>query len=384
MSQEIKQSIDKELKKRIDKNLFRTLRTHSGVDFCSNDYLGLANHPNLKKSLIVGIEKYGCGSTASRLVRGHYKVVEDFELEFSQFVESTSSIFVANGFTANLGLLDTLADSRTIIFTDRLNHASILDGIRISGATRVYHRHLDVEHLKSNLEKYKDYPKKIIVSETIFSMDGDIVPIQELVELKIDYDTILILDETHAVGVFGDRGAGLTHDSEKLDNSLRNEIDFRIFTMGKAFGLEGGVISMNQSMYKDYLVNCMRNFVFSTAPMPSLAHAGIDSIQIVQSMDEDRKRIFKHSEKIRNTCSELGLSYGDSESQILPIILGSERIALDWASYLQELGIDVRAIRPPTVETARLRLSVHSHHSEHEISMLLSGIQALARVNQGN
>lgn len=384
MSQAIKHSIEKELKKRIDKNLFRSLRTNSGIDFCSNDYLGLANHPSLKQVLIEGIEKYGSGSTASRLVRGHYKVIEDFEEIFSQFVEAESSFFVANGFTANLGLLDTLADSRTLVFTDRLNHASILDGIRISGATKIYHRHLDMGQLRNNLEKHKDHPKKIIISETIFSMDGDIVPIQVLVELKKEFDAILILDETHAVGVSGDRGAGLAHDSSRLDPKFRKDIDFRIFTMGKALGLEGGIITMNLSMYKDYLVNCMRNFVFSTAPMPSLAHAGIHSVEMVQSMDEDRKRIFTYSEELQKTCIELGLSYGDSESQIIPIILDSERDALDWASYLQELGIDVRAIRPPTVETSRLRISIHSHHSEHEISMLLLGIQDLARGKQAN
>ncbi|WCL48869.1 aminotransferase class I/II-fold pyridoxal phosphate-dependent enzyme [Leptospira sp. GIMC2001] len=370
MSSRIYENLENELNKRKEKNLFRSLKTSSGIDFCSNDYLGLSRDVRIAEALTEGIHLYGNGSTASRLVRGHLPVYENFENSFNRLVESNASLFVANGFTANLGLLDAIANLKTVIFTDRLNHASILDGIRLSGAKKVYYNHLDLDHLRSQLEKHKSSDQKIIVSETIFSMDGDHPNLEKLVELKKEFDAILILDETHAFGVYGQSGAGLAMDPRFLSPSLVKEIDFRIFTMGKSLGLEGGIIACSNPNAKDYLINCMRGFVFSTAPMPCLLHAGIKALEIVSTMDLERSLIEEYSVCLRKNLSDKNYDIGASSSQIIPVILNSENETLEISYKAQNLGYDLRAIRPPTVPTPRLRISIHSDRTWDELKGL--------------
>lgn len=366
MSSGIYRKIDKELQKRKEKSLLRELKVSKGKDFCSNDYLGLSKHPLILQAMQDGITQFGLGSTASRLVRGHHNVFNDLEESLSELTKTKASLFVANGFVANLGLIDALADSRTQIFTDRLNHASILDGIRISGSKKIYYNHLDWEHLERNLQKSNLDESKIIISESIYSMDGDRSLIEKLVELKLKYNALLILDETHAFGVEGENGSGMGTDYP--------DIDFRIFTLGKALGLEGGLISCNSLMSKQYLINCMRSFVFSTAPMPAIAYAGIVALKIMADMDVERLHLKKISELLRNGLHAKGFSTGKSTSQIIPVLLDSEEEALAMAKKFQDFGYDLRAIRPPTVPSARIRISLHSDHSISEVESLVSNI----------
>jgi 8-amino-7-oxononanoate synthase len=364
MSTGIYSKIDQEIQRRVGKYLLRELQTSKGIDFCSNDYLGLSKHLKIREGLKEGIDLYGAGSTASRLVRGHYSVFEELESQISQLTNTNSSLFVANGFIANLGLLDSIADSRTIVFTDRLNHASILDGIRIAQANKQYHNHLDMDHLERNLIKFESNQSKIIVAESIYSMDGDRSDIARLVELKNKYNAILILDETHAFGVEGLEGAGLGREYP--------DIDFKIFTMGKALGLEGGIIACKDAKSKSFLINCMRSFVFSTATLPAIAYAGLASIEIMKTMAEERSYLTEISQFIRETLISKQYSVGSSSSQIIPVIFNSEEDALNFSRTSLEKGYDLRAIRPPSVPTPRIRISVHSNHSREEIKGLLN------------
>lgn len=361
--------IEKELSLIKSKNRYRSLRVPNGIDLSSNDYLCLSKHPKILSALKEGIDLYGAGSGASRLIRGHRDIFERTEKQFANWVNAEASLFVANGFAANVGLLDAISDPKTIIFTDRLNHASILDGIRISGAIKKYYPHKNMNHLKELLLKSDSKARKIIVSETLFSMDGDLANIVELINLKKEFDACLILDEAHALGVFGDRGAGFSLANESA-KSLLSEIDFRVYTGGKSLGLEGAFIACsNQS--KEYLINTMRTFIFSTAPIPAIPYALATSIDIAMGMDEERIRILENATILRNGLKELGFETLFSESQILPVVLFEEEKALEVAIHLQKKGFDIRAIRPPTVKESRLRISINASITKELILNLL-------------
>lgn len=363
-------SLSKELTKREEKSLLRSLKLTEGIDFSSNDYLGLSGDPRILDALREGIQIYGAGSTASRLIRGHRNSFEELEFSFSGLVKGTDSLLVANGFTANLGLIDSIADLKTVVFTDRLNHASILDGIRLSGAKRVYYNHLDMDDLRSKLDKHNDAKRKIIISETIFSMDGDALPLDEFVELGDQYGAVIVLDETHALGVFGEFGGGLSCDGNYLREEYRSRIDYRIYTLGKAMGLEGGIIVFGDELSKSYLVNVMRNFIFSTAPMPAIAHAGVRACELLQNEKDLVESVLRNANLFRIWLHNLPFPATGSVSQIIPLILNSEKDSLNISEYLYSKGLDVRAIRPPTVPSPRLRISIHANHNEDELKLL--------------
>ncbi len=361
--------IQKELNSIIAKNRYRSLRLPGGIDLSSNDYLCLSKNPKVISALKEGLDIYGAGSGASRLIRGHRDIFERVESKFAAWVGSETSLFLSNGFAANLGLVDALSDPRTIIFTDRLNHASILDGIRISGAVKKYYNHRDMSHLRDLLQKSDSKSRKIIVSETVFSMDGDLASVAELIQLKKEFDACLILDEAHALGIFGEKGAGFACTTYSA-NLLLSDIDFRIYTGGKSLGLEGAFIACSNT-YKEYLINTMRTFIFSTAPMPAIAFALQVSIDLAAEMEQARVQILENANLLRNGLRKIGLETLKSESQIVPVVLYEEEKALEVAKLLQEKGFDIRAIRPPTVKESRLRISINANTSKENIFQVL-------------
>jgi 8-amino-7-oxononanoate synthase len=351
------------------KNRYRVLKEPFGIDFSSNDYLGLYDNPILENAFLKGIELYGLGSTASRLIRGHRDVFETTEEKFAHWVGSENSLYLANGFIANISLLDTICDKDTVVFSDRLNHASILDGIRLAGVDCRYYRHLDMNHLEELLKKYEQTKRKIIVSETVFSMDGDLCDTNHLLELKQKYGAVLILDEAHAVGVFGDDGKGLCGDKQNFDEKKLAQIDFRIYTCGKSMGLQGAFIACS-TLAKEYFINTMRGFIFSTAPMPALMYALSTSIDLIIGMDKERKKVLELANLFRQKAIDAGYNTLQSKSQIIPVITGTEEKALQLASFLQKKGFDTRAIRPPTVKESRLRVSINAKRTEEEVILL--------------
>jgi 8-amino-7-oxononanoate synthase len=352
--------MDSEMESIKRKNLFRSLRVQAGHDFSSNDYLGLSQNQILKEKMKEGIEIFGLGSTASRLIRGHREVYDELELKFANWVYSEDSLFLGSGFLANLGLIDALADSRTYILTDRLNHASLLDGIRISGAVKKYYNHNDLNHLEKILKTLPLQSNKILITESLFSMDGDFCNLSEILTLKEKYNFAIFLDEAHSIGVYGKQGSGYATETIQSKISL---IDFRVYTAGKALGLEGAFVACTKQA-KEFLINKMRTFIFSTAPMPAIAYTLLKSIELIKAMDKEREQIDSSSVLFKNRLSELGFKIGKSDSHIIPVLLKEEKFALMASLILQGDNFDIRAIRPPTVKESRLRISLNSNITE--------------------
>ncbi|EQA37066.1 putative 8-amino-7-oxononanoate synthase [Leptospira inadai serovar Lyme str. 10] len=350
-------------------NRIRSLDPPIGIDLCSNDYLGLSQHPEIIESLKEGIDLFGAGSTASRLVRGHRDVFSRLEDDFSSWVDSEASLFFANGYAANLGTLSCVCDPSYVVFADRKNHASLMDGIRLSGAKKVYYRHLDLNHLEQLLRKHSSSKHKIIVTETVFSMDGDVAQIRDLLELKDRYGALLYLDEAHAIGLFGPKGAGFANS--QLSSSELEGIDFRMATLGKALGLEGAMVSCTAEVRK-FLLHSARTFVFSTGSLPAIAHAGRTAVRLAKSMDAERKRVEEFSLHLRKGIEAKGYSFGRSSSQIVPILLENEKEALELATLFEAAGFQAKAIRPPTVDISRIRVSINAKLHKEDLILFLS------------
>jgi 8-amino-7-oxononanoate synthase len=326
------------------------------IDLCSNDYLGLSRDPELAAALKEGIDIYGAGSTASRLVRGHREVFERVENAAAAWIKTEAALIFANGYAANVGAISAICDGSYVAFVDRLAHASLLDGIRLSGAKKVYYRHNDMAHLEELLERHKP-TKSIIITESLFSMDGDFAPMDGLAELKERHRALLYIDDAHTIGLYGERGKGLAAASA----------DFVMFTFGKALGLEGAVLASSRRA-REYLLHNARTFIFSTAPLPAIVHAAELAIKLAQSMDSEREAIRMAAQKIRkaaNMPDDPAVA-----SHIIPLSCTDEAEALMLAERLRHAGFHARAIRPPTVPTSRVRLSLNATLNHSQLNQL--------------
>lgn len=346
------------------KNQERTLEIPppASVDLCSNDYLCLSRHATLIAALHEGIEQYGAGSTASRLVRGHRAVFEELEATVADWLGGEAALFFANGYAANVGALSAICDGSYAAFIDRLAHASLVDGIRLSGADKIYFRHNDVQHLRALLQK-SSKRKRIIISESIFSMDGDCAPLDELLHLAREFDALLYIDDAHATGVFGAEGRGLAPIGA----------DFRLITFGKALGLEGAAVICS-AQARRYLLHTARTFVFSTAPLPAIAHAALTAIALARTMEKERHRIAANAERLRVGLAETGYECGKSTTQIVPLFCRTEKHALALSEQLRKAGFHAKAIRPPTVKEPRIRFSLNAAVTEKDIGRLVAGL----------
>lgn len=333
--------------------LTRRLRPRFGIDLCSNDYLGLSNHPQLKERMADTIHRLGCGSTASRLLRGE---VEDFaraERAFARFKKTESALFFSSGYAANIGVLASFLQRGDLVFSDRLNHASIIDALRLSRATTTIFPHSDADALYRAIRNTPCAGQRFLVTESVFSMDGDEAPLRDYAQICRETDTALIVDEAHAVGVFGSNGSGLIEE-------LGIDCFISINTAGKALGVMGAFVA-GPSWAIEYLIQRARTFIFSTAPPPAVAAALELAIELIEQNPEMRRELLQRAALVRSSLQELGLSVPTGRSQIVPVILGDVEAALRAAEYFQSKGFDVRAIRPPTVPagTSRLRISVN-------------------------
>lgn len=355
--------------------LRRTLQPPSGIDLSSNDYLGLADDPRIKQRMADAVLEEGCGSTASRLLRGERASLSAVERRFASFKKAEASLFFGSGYAANLSVLTTFVERHDIVFTDAQNHASIVDGIRLSRANRVKFRHCDIDDLSHRLQSASASAsaesQKFLVIESLFSMDGDFAPLADYAELCRTTNTVLIVDEAHAVGIYGSRGTGWIEHT-----GCSNEVFLSVDTAGKALGVSGAFVS-GPSWATDYLIQRARPFMFSTAPPPALAAALDTSLSIVEAEPNRRVRLKELSAYLRAALSDRGIHIGKSESQIIPIILGDNARAKSAAADLQQEGFDVRAIRPPAVApgTARLRVSVNAKLDQTVLERFASSVQ---------
>lgn len=345
-----------------------TIRMTNGTEkvlFCSNNYLNLANDPRICKATIEAIEKYGTGAAASRLVCGTMAAHEKLEVEFSRFLKKEAALNFSSGWTANQALLTTLPQKGDLVLIDRYDHASIIDAVKASEAEFRTYRRNQRERLDKYLSDTK-YKNRFIVTESVFSMDGDVANLKELVELKNRYDAILIADEAHALGCFGHTGTGLCEQEDILD-----QVDIVVAPLGKAVAATGGIVAGSKAII-EYLINKARPFIYTTAPSPIIAAAALKAMEIIQTEPDRRKRLQDNAAFLRNAFTNIGLNIGNSTSQIIPIILGGSVKAMEVSRKLFENGYFISAIRPPTVSpgTARLRVSVQSDHTQSQLEKL--------------
>ena len=356
----------------------RRLEIVRGINFCSNDYLGLSTDARLREAVTAALAGGSpTGSTGSRLLSGHALIWDELESELAQWGGAEAALYFNSGYAANTGLFSCVLQRDDVVFSDSANHASIIDGIRLSGARKVIFPHLDCNVLEDELRRAAPGPgQKFIAVESVFSMDGDRAPITGLLALAERYGAELIVDEAHATGVLGPQGRGLVAAAGATDRVLAV-----VHTCGKALAGMGAFV-LCSNVLKQYLVNHARSFIFSTALPPYLAAQVRAAIRIAAAADAERGRLQDLSAHLRTRLRDNGFDTARSDSQIVPVVLGENERALALAARLGEDGFAVRAIRPPTVPpgTARLRLSLAVKHTTEMLDRLTD---SLVRAREG-
>ncbi len=350
----IESIINERLLKQKNYNLSRELINTSKIDFCSNDYLGFSDESIVRDNVIDRLQDFKNGSTGSRLLRGHNRLFEQTEEILANFCNTNTSLIFPSGYQANLALISSIAKISDVIFSDQLNHASIIDGISLSKANKVIFSHNDLKDLENKLKSYKKSDIKIIICESIYSMNGDFAKLEEFAKLAKKYSAMLIVDEAHATGIFN---CGIIYNL-KIDKSV---ILASIHTGGKALGVSGAWIACDKYL-KDYLINFSRPFIYSTAPSPTMLLYLQESLNYFNKVGKDRA---KHA---LGAADEFKRHFNiKADSLIIPIILNSTEKTLKIASTLQDRGFDIRAIRPPTVaeNQSRLRITITYKNIKH-------------------
>ena len=343
--------------------------------FSSNNYLGLANHPALKRAAQEAIERYGCGSGASRLISGSMAVHHELEHRLAALKKTEAALVFPTGYHANIGVLSALMGPDDTILSDSLNHASIIDGCRLSRAdTRVY-RHADTEHLGELLKACPATGQRLIVTDSVFSMDGDLAPLTEIIALARQYDAWVMVDEAHATGVFGSHGGGLV---EEL--GLTEEVDIQMGTLGKALGCVGAFVAGSHELI-DWLVNRARSFIYTTAIPPAVAASVLAALDIVEQEPERRQRLWANTRVLADGLRSLGYTLGTTRSQILPVIIGEACETMSVAAAILQRGVFAHGIRPPTVPegTSRIRVTPMATHTQDHLSRTLDAFAAAGK-----
>lgn len=348
-------------------------------DFSTNDYLGLSSHPNIIAAAHKAADSYGVGATGSRLLSGNNSLFMDLEVRIAQDKNTESALIFNSGYQANISVLAALLDKATLhhqalVFCDKANHNSLYQGIALSGAHLVRYHHGDMEHLAQLLRSFENDPRpKFIVSETLFGMDGDIVPLETLMNLAQTFGAFLYLDEAHATGVLGPYGYGL---STTIDLSQTPHLIMGTFS--KALGSCGGYIACSQ-ITQDYLVNHCSGFIYTTALSPMVIGAVTAAWDHIPFMAQDRIMLLQNAADLRELLREKGIDIGLSSTHIIPIILGDEERTMKAKDFLIQKGLLVSAIRPPTVpqNKARLRIALTTQHTKTDIDALFAGLNSL-------
>ena len=368
--------LSKKLQEIKQKNRYRTrpILNENVINFSSNDYLSLKDNPITKQKLINNIDKLSLGSGASVLVSGYHLIQRELEKFISEFKQTEDCIVVGSGYMANVGLIQAISDEEDIIFSDELNHASIIDGIRISKAKKIIYKHCDVEDLEEKLKKYHTKGKKIIITDGVFSMEGDIAPLDKIIEISKKYDAVDIVDDAHATGVIGEEGRG----SLNYFNLIPDSNIVQIGTLSKAVGSYGAFICGSRILI-DYLVNTMRSVIFTTGLSPIQNFISLENFKILAKEDFRRKEVLEKSKYLASSLKNKGIDVKFFGTPIISLIVGKEENALKLRDRLLEKGFFVQAIRPPTVPegTSRLRITINYNHSYEDIERLCEAIAEL-------
>ncbi len=387
--------LQSQLDERAALGLLRSRRTISGpqgtqlvvdgkpyLSFCSNDYLGLASHPQLVEALKLGAERYGVGAGAAHLVSGHFEAHEQLENELAAFVDKPAALLFSTGYMANLGVVQALTGRGDTVFADKLNHASLNDAMLLSRATVRRYRHNDMEQLAAMLIETKR-GRKLILTDAVFSMDGDRAPLAALLALCEQYDAWLLVDDAHGFGVSGEQGRGSLFAQAPLPSGEGLGWGKRIIymaTLGKAAGVSGAFVAAEQVVI-DTLINNARSYVYTTATPPALSVALLESLRLITGGDALRTHLQKLIVQLRKGLHGLPWTLMESSTAIQPLVIGDNQAALDLSHALRDRGIWVAAIRPPTVPagTARLRITLSSAHTAADVKCLTEALHELAR-----
>ncbi len=341
------------------------------LSFCSNDYLGLANDPDILDAIKAGVDQFGLGSGASHLVSGHSIAHDELEARLAEFTGRPRALLFSSGYLANLAVITTLCQRHDTLFMDRLNHASLIDGARLSSARLQRYHHRDSKHLREIMEHHNH--ARLIISDGIFSMDGDMAPLGELASLAREKKTMLMVDDAHGIGVIGATGKGsLEHFGLDMDAA-----PILVGTFGKAFGTFGAFVSGSDALI-ELLIQKARPYIYTTALPPAIAHASCKALELIQQQPWRRNHLHHLVKYFRSLAKQAGLPIQKSDSPIQPLIIGDSKEAVQYAQHLKEQGILISAIRPPTVPqgTARLRITLSALHTETMVEQL---IEALVR-----
>jgi 8-amino-7-oxononanoate synthase len=341
---------------------------------CSNNYLGLADHPRVREAAADAAMRWGVGAGASRLVSGTMTIHRRLEERLAEFERSEACLLFGSGYLANIGVIGALAGPGQTIFSDELNHASIVDGCRLSRAEIVVYRHRDVEHLEWSLSRH-GRGGALIVTDSVFSMDGDVAPLGELVELSQAFGARIVVDEAHATGSLGPDGRGAVAEA-----GLEGEVDVIVGTLGKALGSYGAYACASAEMIR-YLLNTARSLIFSTAPSPPAIAGALAALELLRERPHRVQRLRSNARALRRALAAEGFPVADSEIQIVPLIVGDAQAAMQLCQATIERGVFAQAIRPPTVAdgTSRLRLTAMASHTHSELELAAGVFAGAAR-----
>src|SRR3989449_3129139 len=330
------------------------------LNLSSNNYLGLTTHPRLKSAMVKATEEWGAGSGGVRAIAGTMTIHEELERRLAEFKHTEASLVFQSGFTANLGVLQSLVKEGDVIISDELNHASIIDGIRLSKAERSIFKHRDMDDLERHLEKHHDKRVKLVVTDGVFSMDGDIAPLAAIVERAERFQALVMVDDAHASGVLGENGRGSVNHF-----GLDGRVDLQIGTLSKAMGVLGGYVAAAQAV-RDFLIHRAPPFLFSTSHPPGVAAACIAAIDVLKAEPERIERLWKNTARFKEGLKRIGFETGASETPITPVIVGKGSVAMEFSDRLFKLGAFAQGLGYPTVPEGRARIrtivtGVHTH-----------------------
>lgn len=382
--------LTEELEELHRKDLYRQMRRLDGpqstrtiiegkecILLSSNNYLGLTEHPVVKEAAKLAVDTWGAGAGGSRLTTGNYTLHEELEKEIARFKRTESAIVFGAGYAANLGVIQALTGRGDAVLSDELNHASIIDGCRLSQAYVKVYRHRDMGQLEEMLRQVQGHRRRLIVTDGVFSMDGDLAPLPEIAALAERYGAFVMVDDAHATGVLGGRGAGTVDHF-----GLEGRVQVQMGTLSKALGSSGAYVAGSRELI-DYLRNKARSFIFSTAPPPAAVGAALAALRLVERRPEIRVQLWRNARYLRTGLERMGYTVPAEDSPIIPVLIGDAAKTMDLAQALLEEGVFAPGIRPPTVPqgTSRIRVTVMAVHTRDDLNQALSAFaRAVKRV----
>ncbi|TCS92187.1 glycine C-acetyltransferase [Hazenella coriacea] len=348
-----------------------TIRGKEVIQLSSNNYLGLTTHPKLKRAALEAVEKYGAGTGSVRTIAGTFQMHEDFEKKLAEFKHTEAALVFQSGFTANVGVISSILTDQDVVISDELNHASIIDGIRLTKAGRRIYKHADLADLEKALQETQSARVRLVITDGVFSMDGDIAPLPEIVELCEKYDALVMVDDAHASGVLGSNGRGTVDHF-----GLNGRVHIQVGTLSKAIGVLGGYVAGPQVL-RDYLIHRARPFLFSTSHPPAVTAACSAAIDVLLEEPELIERLWENARFFKEGLTQLGFQTGSSETPVTPVIVGDDALAMKLSDELFTEGVYAQGIAFPTVAKgkARVRTIVTAVHTKEDLQVALNAFE---------